>query len=449
MNDNTDKKIISINPNLFNIKANKKTKKTTSINPISPSTNPTNGTLKANKPLLTPILRQKILLKRLNDNRISNNKVNDKSSSTSNLPTSSTQNTSQEGGGGGDNFNDSVSYLETLAAKNTLNKEKQAYEKLKIKKRDEAYRKTLHNPYRLKEHIDSDNNTPPLIEIDLPTSDSNTNPISIKNIYSNASIPSYKIDNDVPYGVLKAGIKPTYKSWKKTQKNTSNNSLFVNSIDDDITDMNTDKLEYLRNTIKKKQLEYKNLVPSILSTDFNNHSMSINNNNNDNINNNNNNKFEHDEINNSSDSHNSLLLNEYENHNNNHHNHNPLPFIPETNSVDKLDSDENNIQKSLQKKLLKKTIKKKFLLGRNDKKKVVSVLIKNNQTKKNIINATRSLRSQPISEIKKYLKAHNLIKSGDNAPNDVLRTLYENSILAGDITNTNVKTLLYNFKTDD
>jgi hypothetical protein len=39
----------------------------------------------------------------------------------------------------------------------------------------------------------------------------------------------------------------------------------------------------------------------------------------------------------------------------------------------------------------------------------------------------------------------NLIKIGSTAPNDVLRILYEQSILAGDITNVEPATQLHNF----
>ncbi len=50
-----------------------------------------------------------------------------------------------------------------------------------------------------------------------------------------------------------------------------------------------------------------------------------------------------------------------------------------------------------------------------------------------------------MNEVKKYLYDKNFIKIGSTAPNDVLRTLYEQSILAGDINNISNGIKLHNF----
>ena len=92
----------------------------------------------------------------------------------------------------------------------------------------------------------------------------------------------------------------------------------------------------------------------------------------------------------------------------------------------------------------KRTTKKStYTLGKIGGK--VSVLIKNNATRRKIKREHGLLKQKPLNEIKKYLYDKNLIKIGSTAPNDVLRMLYEQSILAGDITNVEPATQLHNF----
>lgn len=88
-----------------------------------------------------------------------------------------------------------------------------------------------------------------------------------------------------------------------------------------------------------------------------------------------------------------------------------------------------------------KTIK--YKLGKKDGK--VSVLIKNNETRKKIKKECGILKQTSIKDIKDYLRKQNLLKIGSIAPNDVLRKMYEQSILSGEINNKNGDTLIHNF----
>jgi hypothetical protein len=96
------------------------------------------------------------------------------------------------------------------------------------------------------------------------------------------------------------------------------------------------------------------------------------------------------------------------------------------------------------KKLItRKTKTIKYNLGKKGKN--INVLIKNNNTRKKIRQEILSLRKKPILEVKEYLHDKNLIKSGTLAPNDVLREIYEQSILSGDLVNENKQNLIHNF----
>ena len=87
-------------------------------------------------------------------------------------------------------------------------------------------------------------------------------------------------------------------------------------------------------------------------------------------------------------------------------------------------------------------------MGKDAKKRVISVLVKNNKTRRLIKQEVGELKKTPIKEVKKYLRKHNLLKVGSAAPNDVLRLLYEQSVLTGDVYNMSKDTLIHNFLHD-
>ena len=92
---------------------------------------------------------------------------------------------------------------------------------------------------------------------------------------------------------------------------------------------------------------------------------------------------------------------------------------------------------------------KTYTVGKRKDSNKVTVLLKDNKTRKKINNELYKLKQTPISEIKTYLKKQNLIKNSSIAPNDVLRKLYEDSYLTGNIVNDNADILLHNFNKID
>ena len=90
-----------------------------------------------------------------------------------------------------------------------------------------------------------------------------------------------------------------------------------------------------------------------------------------------------------------------------------------------------------------KTHKVKYLLGKHNKK--VSVLIKNDITRKRTQQEKGALKTVPIYEIRAYLQKNNLIKIGSEVTENIMREMYESAMLTGRINNINNVILLNNY----
>ena len=125
-------------------------------------------------------------------------------------------------------------------------------------------------------------------------------------------------------------------------------------------------------------------------------------------------------------------------------------ILPTSNYIKKFNSFESiekpqiilNPQRKQQGK--NKTIKQTY--GKSGRK--VSVNIKNSYTRKKIDDDCNLLKKTALHDVKKYLKNKNLIKTGSNAPPDVLRKMYMDSHLAGDIENKSITNLVHNYIND-
>lgn len=96
----------------------------------------------------------------------------------------------------------------------------------------------------------------------------------------------------------------------------------------------------------------------------------------------------------------------------------------------------------------KKVIRRTYKVGKSKYQPEVSILISNKTIRNNITTKTHLLKQVPIQEVKQYLINKGLIRVGTISPNDVLRMMYESSILVGgDIQNHNPDNLLYNYFT--
>ena len=389
-------KTISINPSLFSI-GGSKTKKNRE---------------KKQKPTIVPLISPNVLknklLKRIKEHkqRETENLENNKKK----LPTpeESIKNDiiKPELSSFSDEFSDSINYLQTLSKQKKVNDEKLNYERQKQKRKEQLERKTVRNYQSIAQpHIEHNINldlpeelmSRPLIVVNTDAMPVGGQPIQLHT----------KTTDSIPYGILKGGTKPSYRDWARTQRNydvtNPQAALTIQGLElNKEKNERENRLNNLREKLKQKQIE--------------------------------------ESINKSEDT--MLTQN--------------LIQKPEVELEPRVENEitqpVNNVgggEIIAVKKITKKTIKRKYTLGRSKIKKTISVLVKDRGTRKIVLAAQKDLKRKSINDVKEYLRDHNLIKIGSNAPNDVLRKLYESAMLAGEITNSNSEILLHNFSKDD
>jgi hypothetical protein len=398
-------KQISINPDLFSVgRTRKKREKKQKPDKV---------------PLISPNVLKNKLLKRIKEHKIKETEGldnNKKKLPQGNTNASASKPNLVDLSEYTDEFNDSINYLQTLSKQKKDTDEKANVERNKQKMKDDLERRTVRNYQSLLSSptLVSTSNLPH-VNIELPEElkqqlvDVNTTQFVMNALNSQgAQAPivlsqPYKIDNGLPYGCLKNGIKPGYKEWNKTQRNmvVTNPNLSV-VIDPNISSNVSERenrLQNLKNKIKEKQMVISNTNTNTITTEQGKQGIQV------------------------------AIEENIKSQDN-------RPETVNTN-VDTI------------KQILKRTIRKKYTLGKTKNNRTVGILIKDRNTRKQVLIAQRELKKKSVNDIKTYLKDHNLIKVGSNAPNDVLRKMYEASMLAGEITNSNSDTLLHNLLKDD
>ena len=411
-------KTIEINPSLFSVGGLSKKNRSKKNKSMS-------------APLISPNVLKNKLLKRIKEHKNKetaslDNKKTVETGGSSNSSVTSNINTNSYT----DEFNDSIEYLQTLSKQKKTETEnnikRNAIQRKTIKSYSSMPSVSLELPDELKETFITVNN-----EINTPNISS---PVSIKNT-----------TNDVPYGILKGGNKPTYRQWNRTQKiyqPVSNNIVTNSPISEREARLNILKQRLKQQTTIASQPPTQQisqpiqvitqplqtiLTPTIRQTQVVS-------------------QPNLEEI--------LLTQNLIQNPNQNIITSQTLGVSESAKVIGgsnltggTLDKEPEKIRTT--KKLLKKTIHKKYTLGKSKIKRTVGVLLKDKNTRKNIINAQKDLRDKSVNDVKTYLRQHNLIKIGSNAPNDVIRKIYESAMLAGEITNNNKDTMIHNFIKDD
>jgi hypothetical protein len=417
-------KKIDINPSLFSLSGG--TSKTKKVRPSKPIA-----------PLISPNILKNKLLKRIKEHKNRENSDNNEKkkedileNNKSNLKICEEYN--DDIIKYNDDFTDSINYLQHLSKEKKINDEKAIYEKRREKRLAELNNATLKN-YHAGDNFSS-KNTPfvynelpddlkePLIKVNheqLPIS--NENPLNIK----------YKVDSILPYGVLKGGFKPTMREWNKTIKNK--NILDLNSTSTtttrNILNDREQKLHALKNKIKEKYEQKEQ--PSTNNVNMLTNKSFVQGNENNHVIKEQNSNQEIDKQNSNQEIDKQIPIS------------NPIANKDNSNTINCDSSVGNN--SNIVKQICKKTIRRKYTLGKSKIKKKVGVLLKDRNTRKKVILAQKELKEKSINDIKSYLRDHNLIKIGSNAPNDIIRKLYESAVLTGELINNNKDTMIHNF----
>jgi len=402
-----NRKTISVDPDLFRLSNSKKTRKNIEKEKKSEVNIP-----KLNKNL--SLIKRKLLTRVKNHKNKENNKnyklknnlneFNDENNLDIDIDLNYNEQNrdynDDEDNDSDDEYLNAINYFNELSDKQ-LERKKLLNKTIKQKEKIGNVELNLNNiPYQLKQNNDifQQNN---LLN--------NTNLNNINNTNLNNSINKYKniesitndilIDLDVPYGCLKNGVKPTYKTWKNSIKNYSNMS-------------DSDTVETIRPPTPPKNTN--------TNTNLTNKTIySVN-------------DLFFDE--NSNDRKENLLKKQIDD---------KLKKIQS--EQEKNDENDEPIENVTDKQYVKKITKRKYTLGKSNKYRKIGVLIKGRQTKKNILNSHKKIKKTDIHQIKKYLKKHGLLKTGSSCPDEILRKIYESAVLSGDITNVNKDTLIHNF----
>ena len=399
-------KTIKINPELFTLTKSKKTKQEGGAEAKTKK----NSGFKPNN------LKNK-LLERIKAHK--NKETNLGGGSNTNVKTDDFEMQSNE-------FDDSMAYLSSIAKQSKENTDKNAYVQNTQKAMTGGRNKTLKNYHATPSqsfHVELDlpdelKETPMVFHI--PTRDEA--PITL-----NPPNEKYMVDNQVPYGCLKGGQKPTFKAWNRTLRPppAGPSSLSIHNsppVASPTTTTRETKMKELKEKMRRKQEYLESAQPLPYKASF--------------VPNTNSTLKPNSPVNETPTMPMNLALTEEI----------PVSIVTHSTPINVAHSVEEtpSIQNGGSKRI-KKTIKRTYTLGKSKIHKKVGVLIKDKTTRKRVLQAQRDIKRHGINDVKQYLRTHGLMKAGSSAPNDIVRKIYESAMLSGEVTNQDKDILLQNF----
>jgi hypothetical protein len=115
-------------------------------------------------------------------------------------------------------------------------------------------------------------------------------------------------------------------------------------------------------------------------------------------------------------------------------------------TIEKQQNKNDKHKQKIRYKKRKKIFKRTYKVGRSKTEPKIGVLVSNKTIRTRISTEAQLLKQTPIHDVRKFLIKKGFIKVGTNAPNDVLRKMYETvSLVCGEIQNHNPENLLYNY----
>ena len=392
-------KTIKINPELFLLTKEKKTKQD-----AGQAKTKKNTTFKPNN------LKNKLL------ERIKAHKNKE-----ANLGGSAATSASSDFEAQSDEFNDSMAYLSSLANQSKETTARGAYVQNTQNAMTGGKSKTLKNYSNTSLHVELElpeglKESPMVYYAPVPTNDP---PMTLTPPNTN-----YIVDNKVPYGCLKGGVKPTFKTWNKTQRQqpvVTQPSLNINTSSlggSSNTTLRETKMKELKEKMRRKQQSLEVAQPPPIQVPISAPTLQA-----------------QPEPERAMDIQvaPAMIMTD------------PVPanqtLSPSLADVPILQTGGGGGGT----KRIKKTIKRTYTLGKSKIHKKVGILIKDKHTRKRVLNAQRDIKRHGINDIKQYLRTHGLMKVGSSAPNDIIRKIYESAMLSGEVTNQDKDILLQNF----
>lgn len=227
---------------------------------------------------------------------------------------------------------------------------------------------------------------------------------SKKNIHNKTRKSfSYNVDNEVPWGNMKNGLKKTFREWKKTSnpnpqlnKTSSTIQFSPNLLPSPIPSPVSSPIQQHHRQLPPPPQVYQQQLPPPLPV------------------------YQQQ-----------LPL--------------PVPIIPQSYNykpqeiIQKQELSPSPMVPIKINKKIKKTIHNKYKLGKQKNRQIprVGILLKTPNTRKTITEECKKLKSEDISQIKTYLRKRGFIKEGSIAPPNVIRELYCSLKTTGDVKNTN------------